>query len=239
MEKLKLMIADSSREFSDALTQLLSQAYHIRTTRDGMQALKELRSFSPDILVIDLMLPGLDGITLLQRAAQTGITPMVLATTRYLSDYILRMAEQLGIGYIMVKPCDVSAAAQRITDLHQRLENAFRIPDCPRSQISGLLLRLGISAKLRGYHYLREAVLLMAGDPKQSITKELYPAIAAQCSCTAIQIERSIRSALHTAWRHADCDVWQRYFPADDTGHIPRPTNAAFISRLADLMTLE
>ena len=236
MEKRKILIADTAEDFRRALEDALCGTYHVRTTAEGLQTMLQLRSFLPDILVLDLMLPGLDGITLLQKAAESGICPMVLATTRYISDYMLDAAGQLGIGYIMVKPCDISAMISRIADLSQRLKPAAFAPPDPRTLVSNTLLRLGISTKLRGYGYLRECILLMARDPRQSVTKELYPAAAALLGVTAVQVERSIRSAVNTAWSRQDRNVWQMYFPGDHTGLIPRPTNARFISRLADML---
>ena len=238
MDKRKLLIAESAEDFRDALAQTLQGAYHISITSDGQQALQLVRSFMPDILVLDLMLPGLDGITLLQQAVDSGIQPMVLATTRYPSEYTLASLERLGVEYVMVKPCDLHAVTLRIKDLSQQIKvPAFSQPE-PRALISNTLLRLGISTKLRGYSYLREAIILMSRDPNQSITKELYPAVAALCDGTAIQIERSIRSAITTAWGRKDPHIWQLYFAADETGTISRPTNAAFISRLADILIL-
>ena len=239
MEKRKILIADTAEDFRGALENALCGSYYVRAASDGVHAMAQLRSFLPDILVLDLMLPGLDGITLLQKAAEAGICPMVLATTRYISDYMLDAAGQLGIGYIMVKPCDIGAAISRITDLSQRLKPVtFAAPD-PRTLVSNTLLRLGFSTKLRGYGYLRECILLMAQDPRQSVTKELYPAVAARLGATAVQIERSVRSAVNTAWSRQDRNIWQLYFPADHTGLIPRPTNARLISRLADMLTVE
>lgn len=234
MEKLTILLADADDDFRATLADTLRPLYRVRTASDGQQAYQLLHSCLPDIVILDLMLPGMDGITLLQNAAETGLRPMVLATTRFLSDYTLYAADRLGISYVMVKPCDISAVVARITDLSGRLSvPVFSHPE-PRSLISNTLLRLGISTKLRGYGYLREAVLLMGKDPSQSITKELYPAVAAICGATASQVERSVRSAVATAWDHCDQRIWQLYFPADDRGRIPRPTNAAFISRLAD-----
>lgn len=238
MEKRKILIADAAEDFRSALTEALYGTYHVHCVSDGVQALQQLRSFLPDVLVLDLMIPGLDGITLLHKATESGICPMVLATTRYISDYMLEAAQRLGVGYIMVKPCDISAAISRIDDLSQRLKPpVFTNPD-PKTVISNTLLRLGISTKLRGYGYLRECILLMARDSRQSITKELYPAAASCLGVSAMQIERSIRSAVNAAWSRQDRQVWQLYFAADETGMIPRPTNARFISRLADVIIL-
>ncbi len=239
MDKLKILIADPSGDFREALADALKDLHHVRTVSDGVQALQMLRSYQPDMLVLDLMMPGIDGITLLQRAAESGCKPMVLATTCYLSDYIISSVQQLGVGFIMIKPCLISAITARLSDLSQRLQQPVIPQPDPKAKVSSTLLRLGIPTKLRGYSYLRQAVLLMAKDPAQSVTKELYPAVAAQFGATAIQVERSIRSAVQAAWEHCDPQIWQLYFPAGETGLIPRPTNAGMISRLADILLLQ
>lgn len=238
MDALKLLIADGNEDFRLALAEALRGAYYVRSCRDGKEALELLHSFSPDVFVLDLMLPELDGISLLQTAVTSGIRPMVLATTRFLNDYVLDSVDLLGVGYLMVKPCDVRATVARIHDLSQKLRQPLVSQPDPRTHVSNLLLSLGIPTKLRGYTYLREAVLLMAKDPKQSITKELYPAVAALCGCESTHVERSIRSAIATAWKHRDDRIWQLYFQPGAGGSLPRPTNAAFISRLADSLQL-
>ena len=238
MEKMKMLIADSSEEFSDALADMVRGAYILRSCREGRETLAVLSSFKPDILVLDLMLPGLDGISILRQAAASGLQPMVLATSRYVSDYVVEAVTQLGVGYLMVKPCDVRATVARLGDLTQRLKQPlFSQPD-PRTAVSNLLLTLGVPTKLRGYTYLREAILERMRDPNQSITKELYPTVAALCCATAIQVERSIRSAVAAAWTRRDEQIWRLYFQPEPDGILMRPTNAAFISRLADSVAL-
>ena len=238
LEKLKMLIADSSEEFASALADMVRGAYILRRSRDGLETLEALHVFRPDILVLDLMLPGLDGISVLRQAAAAGLQPMVLATSRYVSDYVVDAAGQLGVGYLMVKPCDVRATVARLGDLSQRLRQPlFTQPD-PRTAVSNLLLTLGVPTKLRGYAYLREGILERIRDPAQSVTKELYPAVAALCCATPIQVERSIRSAIAAAWSRRDEQVWRLYFQPDPDGTIPRPTNAAFLSRLADSVAL-
>ena len=234
MEMLKLLIADGTEEFAQALCDSLRGAFYIRTCADGREALSLLRSFSPDVLVLDLMLPELDGISLLQMAVESGICPMVLATSRFVNDYVLEAVDRLGVGYLMKKPCDVHATVARISDLTQRIRRPVLSKPDPRTQVSNLLLALGFSTKLRGYAYLREAILLMAARTSQSITKELYPAVGERCSSTAMQVERSIRSAISAAWEHRDHRLWNMYFPPDGNGCETKPTNAAFISRLAN-----
>ncbi|MBO5323826.1 MAG: response regulator [Oscillospiraceae bacterium] len=238
MEKTKLLVADSAEEFCRSLTQTLGSAYRVRCCKDGNAALQLLQTFRPDICVLDLMISGLDGITVLQKAAQKGVHPVVLATTRYISEYIMSSAERLNIAYLMVKPCDPSAVAARVADMSQRIRlPVFAHPE-PKTQVSNMLLSLGVPTKLRGYGYLREAVLLMVKRPAQSITKELYPAVAAGCGATAAQVERSIRSAVKNSWQRQDDTTWQMYFPTGDAGKHRPPTNSEMITCLADRVRL-
>ncbi|MBE6959990.1 MAG: response regulator [Ruminococcaceae bacterium] len=238
MEKTKILIADTSEEFCRTLTQTLGNTYRVCCCQDGTTALQLLQTLRPDICVLDLMISGLDGITLLQTVAQKGIRPVVLATTRYVSEYILGSAERLNIGYLMVKPCEAAAVAARVADMTQRIRlPVFAHPE-PRTLVSNMLLSLGVPTKLRGYSYLREAVLLMVKRPAQSITKELYPAVAAGCGATAAQVERSIRSAVKNSWQRQDDSTWRMYFPTGDAGNRRSPTNSEMISCLADRLRL-
>ena len=239
MERRKLLIADGTEEFRLALQDALQAFYTVRVCRDGKTAMELLQSFRPEILVLDLMLAELDGISLLQSAPARECAPMVLATTRFANDYILDTLSELNVGYLMMKPCDIRATVHRIRDLHQHLRPCPGPEPDPKVRISNLLLSLGIPTKLRGYAYLREAVCLFARDPGQSITKELYPAVGSTCGTTAAHVERSIRSAITSAWDRRDDRVWLLYFHPDGDGALPRPTNAAFISRLADGLNLE
>lgn len=226
---LKLLIADSNEDFRLALLDALQGRYHVLSCRTGNEAFALLCQEVPDIFVLDLMLPELDGITLLERSAAAGICPMVLASTPLLSDYVLETAERLGIGYLVRKPCDVQAIAARVNDLSRSL-NPMVSKREPYGIISDLLLSLSISTKHKGFAYLREAIVLMDKDPGQSITKELYPAVAKICGCQHGHVERSVRSALDAAWNHRESLSWQQYFPDSHR----RPTNAEFISRLAE-----
>lgn len=238
MDALKLLIADGNEEFRLALTQALQGAYYVRSCCSGKEALALLHAYNPDVLVLDLMLPELDGISLLQSAVSSGIRPMVLATTPFLNDYVLDSAQKLGVGYMIRKPCDISATVARIRDLSQRLQPPPVSQPDPRTNVTNLLLSLGVPTKLHGYGYLREAILLMAKDPGQSITKELYPKVAALCGCEAKHVERSSRNAIEAAWHHRDDRIWQLYFQPGPDGSIHRPSNGAFISRLADSLLL-
>lgn len=243
MERLKLLIADGTEDFCMALADILRGSYTLRTCDDGVTALELMHTFCPDVVVLDLMLPGLDGITLLQRAAAGERNPIVLATTRFYNDYVLRSVQELGVAYIMVKPCDIRAVVDRLSDLEQRIRLPILAKPDPRSQVSNMLLALGIPTKLKGYGYLREAILLMAKDSTQSITKVLYPDVAAiykkeNLRIDAKHVERSIRSAIEYAWDRRDEVLWRMYFAAEENS-LRRPSNGTFITRLAETMSRE
>lgn len=234
---LKLLIADAGEEFGLALAESLQGAYIIRVTREGEQTLEMMRRFQPEIMVLDLTMPGLDGISLLQRAAGEGLCPMVLATTRFYNDYVLDAAAKLGVGYVMVKPCDIEATIQRLGDLSERIRPPEVKPPDYRTVVTNLLLSLGIPAKLKGFACLREAILETMRDPGQQVTKELYPTVARLCDGNAVQVEHLIRSAILAGWKRRDERVWGMYFGTDHTGQLERPTNSAFISTIASRLS--
>lgn len=230
----KLLIADCSEDYRTALVNALTDRYHVLSCRTGTEALEILRRENPDILLLDLMLPELDGLTLLERACAEGIRPMVLAATPILTGYVYSCTQRLGIEYLVRKPCEIDAIVSRVIDLSQRL-TAPRPRANPAAYITELLLSLGCSTKHNGFAYLRESVLLMARDPSQSVTKVLYPEVAHICDCSKENVERSIRTALDRAWEKRDPETWQILFP-----HArQRPSNAVFISRLAEALLLE
>ena len=244
MGRLKLLIAEGTEELRIALTDVLRGIYQIRECGEGNQALQMMQSFRPDLVVLDMMLPGLDGITLLQRAVAADLHPMVLVTTRFQNDYILESIQALGVGYIVMKPYDVGAVAARLGDLRQRIHPAVGFRQDAGSYVSNMLLALGVPVRLKGYGYLREAVVIMAKNPGQSITKELYPAVAAafrteNARVDRDRVERCIRNAIAIAWKKRDPQVWGLYFPNQEDGSGRGPTNGDFIARLAEALTSE
>ncbi len=233
---LRLLIADSTDEFRTSLAVALSGQYEIRTCATGKQALELIRSEAPDILVLDLMLPELDGISLLH-SLDSGQRPgAVLATTRFFSDYVTSHIGKLGVQYIMMKPCDLQATIGRIEDLKNGLRSRHSEKGSLKGRVSALLQALSIPAKLKGYEQCREAIILLVHNPGMSITKELYPGVADAFGISATQVERSIRTAIGAGFDRGDRRKWQTHFPADCA---ERPSNGAFLTTLADLLRLE
>ncbi len=231
---LKLLIADSTEEFRLALAEQVAGSFTVRCAQQGKEALELICSYKPDILVLDLMMPGLDGISILEQAAQKGIRPTVLATTRFANDYVQDAVTRLGVCYLMVKPCDLKATAARLTDMaeHRKPQPLAR-PDI-RIMVSIVLLSLGIPTKLRGFTYLREAIVAAMRQPGQMVTKEIYPAVGHICGASKDQVERSIRSAIAAGFANRDEQVWRQYFQPGPGGNLIRPSNGTFISALAE-----
>lgn len=235
MDTRKLLVADASASFCTALTEALGGAYELRICNDGLQAREMLESFRPDILVTDLALPGLDGISLLKAAGYAPKRPAILVTTRFLSPYIESAIEGLGVDYLMLKPCDMRALVERIRDLTQCECTAIPLP-CARTSVLNMLLALNVPVNRKGYQYLETAIELFEKDPQQSVTKVLYPAVAKICGGSRDSVERAIRSAIEAAWNRRDEKVWRLYFMPCRSGTVPRPTNRAFIATMADLL---
>lgn len=233
----KLLIADASEEFTAVLTEALKNRCQVLVCSDGEDALRLLRSERPQVLITDTMLPGLDGITMLQTAFRENILPHVLAITTHRSAYILNALQQLGVSYVMCKPCKTSAVAERAMDLMTRSGSAALQGDL-RSTVTQTLLALRMSPKQRGYDCTREALLCLLNDRRLSMTKELYPAVAERCSGNAKQVEKAIRDAITQAWKTRDPEVWPRYFRPCADGTIPKPTNAEFLARVVEGISL-
>ena len=231
----RLLIADGSEAFTSALANAFEGEFDLCICHDGETALELLSSFQPDILILQLMLPFKDGLTVLQEASYT--PPIILALTTYNSPYIEQRAFSLGVSYIMIMP-RISAVQVRLMDLIKEAEGVH----CPEYSPTAVALHLhsmNFSPHLDGYQQLCIGVPLFCKDPNQRLSKELYPAIAAACGCKDHRsIEHSIRKSIEAAWKKRDNTVWAKYFPPDPKGHIPCPSNKAFISRLAQLLNM-
>lgn len=233
MGKLRLMIADNSEDFRLALEKKLCGEYDIHHCKDGNEALDYARTQKPDVIVLDLMLAKLDGITLLYELQKSNVLPMVLATTRLDNQYVYDSAEELGVGYLMRKPCDPAAVAMRVRDLCRKLSPKDELIDNPEAYVTELLLNMDLSQRHKGFFYLRDAILKKADNPEMSITKELYPQVGSKYGSNHDQVEHSIRTAIGRAWEKKKGSTWEAFFAeADDS--IPRPSNGTVISRLSD-----
>lgn len=234
MDTRKLLIADPTAEVGGVLADLLGGTYTLRVCRNGIEARKLLDSFQPDVMVMDLALPGLDGVSLLKAAALKTPRPSILVTTLFLSPYIENAVRQIGADYLMMKPYDIHAMVERIHDLLECSPEEVFSPPSAGVTVANMLLALNVSTKSRAFQCLEMAIELYGEDPCQSVTKVLYPAVAKCCGGSSASVERAIRGAIHAAWERRDDAVWRVYFHPGRDGEVPRPTNTVFISQLAE-----
>lgn len=232
----KVLIADSSEAFVSALTQQLKPYFHICSCCDGREALEMLLSHKPDILVLDLTLPGLDGLSILQTAFLKGVRPAVLVTVSIMGYYVDSSLEQLGVAYVMRKPCDVKATALRILEI-AGCPNAPVIsePD-NRERAEGMLQVLGFPSEHDNYPCVLETILAYADNPDQSFTKDLYPFVAEKLGGSWKRVEKAIRDLMDIAWSNGSEQVWRAFFPAVFKKEPRRPTNSVFIKQLAKML---
>lgn len=228
---LKILVADSTKEMCAVISETFAGRYAVSTCHSGKEALSLLSSMKPDILWLDLNLPGMDGIAILQAISLAGIQPKVIAVVRHVTDYIQNSLSRFGVSYIVTKPCNIPAALMRIEDMAQSLIlHPWEIVPDPTEMVYDALLMHGACGKRTGHSCLQTAVLLMMRDPGIMITKHLYPAVAAQCGGTKERVERAIRTAITAAWVGRDAQIWQLLFPDYTEGC---PSNGVFISRIA------
>lgn len=234
MRQKKILIAEASPEFTEQVSNALWEDYHIRVCHSGTLVKELLEEFRPDVLVMDLALPGVDGISLLKQMPAPPTRPRILLTTCFISHYVEAAIAGLGVDMVMLKPCNVDVLAERIDDLTQGEEMLPTLRLLSRSTVSSMLMDLNISAKRRGFSYLEMGIRQYLKQPGQALTKTIYPEVAKEYHTQPQAVERAIRQAIHESWEKRDDRVWKTYFPTGREGLVPRPTNAEFISRLAE-----
>lgn len=233
---LKVLIVDGSASFGEALASSLAHTFEAEYCCDGIKAPKVIQSFQPDILIMATILPGNDGFHILQAVQAAGLHPYVLMLTPLISDYVMERAGELKVNYMMAKPCNLQAVVSCVHTFCERMEGELHTEDWYTTMAKQLLLTLNFRTNLSGYHYLLDAVTYLQKDIQQSLTKELYPAVARDCGSSWQQVEHGIRIAIRDAWQSRDDSVWSLYFPPEKNGKIPKPTNSKLLTRLAECL---
>lgn len=239
METAKVLIADSGEEFRQSLTHTLGGIYQVRACGDGNQALELLNSFDPDILVLEITLPMLDGLALLRQMERVGGRPKVLVTARYFSPYMITALAEMKVDYYMQKPCSIQALACCVADFAAEGRPAPAAGSDPENWVSATLLAIGMPPHLDGFQYLLRAIPIYCQDMNQAITKELYVAVGECFNKHPKQVERSIRSAIENTWKRSSQQQLALCFTPGPDGRVSRPSNGVFISYLARRLSAE
>ena len=253
--KIKVMIADPNEEFRMLLSQALADEGDIEvvgTATDGAEAFAMLAETRPDVLLLDLILPKLDGLGVLQRMAETDCHPAVLVVSAFYNEQMIARSAALGAYYFIPKPCDVGALAARVRqsvagpELRQTASGrqaAYLAPEPEpdlESAVTEVIHEIGVPAHIKGYQYLREAIIITIQDMEviNAVTKVLYPAVAKKFGTTPSRVERAIRHAIEVAWDRGDLETLQKFFGYTVSNIKGKPTNSEFIAMIADCLSL-
>ncbi|MCI6188770.1 MAG: sporulation transcription factor Spo0A, partial [Clostridium sp.] len=231
--KISVLIADDNKEFCSILNDYLLNQRDIIVTgiaKDGIEALDLIQEKEPDLVILDIIMPHLDGLGVLEKLNNMNLKkmPRVIILSAVGQDKITQKAIKLGADYYVVKPFDMDVFIKRIRDMFNSTESsepsANRLaqqntilsretipqqqapeknePQDLETEITNIIHEIGVPAHIKGYMYLREAITMVVNDMEllSAVTKELYPSIAKKYNTTASRVERAIRHAIEVAW---------------------------------------
>lgn len=263
-EKIKVLITDDNKDFCDIMAQFLKRQNDIEVVgiaNDGLSSLDLIKETSPDVIVLDIIMPHLDGIGVLERLRELDLkkVPKVIILSAVGQDKITQRAIALGADYYILKPFDLEVFVNRIRELTMvKYEDSPYVPQVHSNvqvpmpgetrnnhslevEVTNVLHEIGVPAHIKGYQYLREAISLVVGnmDLLSGITKELYPFIAEKFNTTPTRVERAIRHAIEVAWSRGRVDTINKLFGFTVHDEKGKPTNGEFIAMVADKLRMK
>ena len=265
MNGLNVAIADHNDQIRAALASQMqsdSELHLVGTAKDGFEAYNLIKQKEPDVMVIDLVMPRFDGLSVLDRAkSDASITkvPKFLVLTSINNERIINDAFNLGASYFMLKPCDSQMVIKRIKQIAAKtapvstaaISAAAPLPAAAVSavtdsgeslelRVSQALHKMGVPANIKGYRYLITAIELCINDMDMlgSVTKQLYPTIAKRYDTTPSRVERAIRHSIEVAWNRGQIDVLDAVFGYTINTRKGKPTNSEFIAMLSDKLRM-
>jgi len=259
VKKIKVCIVDDNRELVGLLEDYISSQEDMEVAgiaHNGQDCLEMLESVDPDVLILDIIMPHLDGLAVLGRLREQrkGPMPNVIMLTAFGQEDVTKKAVELGASYFVLKPFDMENLGNQIRQVSGQQNNVARkLTASPyRSQtdskpknldanITSIIHEIGVPAHIKGYMYLREAISMVYNDIELlgSITKVLYPDIAKKFNTTASRVERAIRHAIEVAWSRGNIDSISSLFGYTVSMTKAKPTNSEFIAMVADKLRLE
>ena len=252
MNKIRVMLADDNRNILRLLSEYLNRQADVEVVAavsDGMEIPAAVIESTPDILVLDIIMPRRDGFMTLEKLAEPDfpVKPKVIVLTGLARDDFIMRAIRLGASYYMVKPFDMNLLHARIVEIagdREAVTAPLPEPGTSESvdeQITNLFLTLGIPAHIKGYQYLREAVRMVLEDHDliNRITKELYPGIARRFDTSASKVERAMRHAIEVAWTRGRLETVNQMYGYKVFKREDRPTNGEFIALVSDKISVK
>ena len=210
---------------------------------DGNKALDKLtKDNSYDVVVLNPLLPTIDGISILSKIEKMGINKKVIIYSDYYNEYLIKSLSKYNIAFFLLKSVTMEILEERIIDASKLDYQMYEFSDNSiQIKISKLLHDLGMPSHIRGYQYIRDAIEIMHNNPKiiGSITKEIYPFIANKYDTTSSRVERAMRHAIEVSWNRGDYDLMDEIFGHSVDFDKAKPTNSEFLATLADKILLE
>ncbi|WIV10985.1 sporulation transcription factor Spo0A [Proteiniborus sp. MB09-C3] len=261
-EKISMLIADDNKDFCSILNDYLATQEDVEVVgiaKDGIEALELVGEKRPDVLVLDIIMPHLDGLGVLEKLHSVELEkfPKVIVLSAVGQDKITQRAINLGADYYVVKPFDFDIFMKRIRqvtgttpaiierrkqiEIPSSLINTANSHKSLEAKITNIIHEIGVPAHIKGYLYLREAITMVVDNVEllSAVTKELYPNIAKRFNTTPSRVERAIRHAIEVAWSRGKVDTINNLFGYTVNNDKGKPTNSEFIAMVADKLRLE
>jgi len=254
LSKIKVAIADDNRQLVQLLEEVITSQEDMTiagTAFNGQECLNMLPETEADVLILDIIMPHMDGLAVLERLRTSGQKqPHVIMLTAFGQEDVTKKAVELGASYFMLKPFDMESLISQIRQVagaEQPMRHVERKEE-PKKQkknidasITAVIHEIGVPAHIKGYLYLREAITMVFNDIELlgSITKVLYPEIARKYNTTPSRVERAIRHAIEVAWSRGNMESIAALFGYTVSVSKAKPTNSEFIAMVADKLRIE
>ena len=246
MEKsIGLVVVDSNDAVTSSIRKYFLKNAVINVVsciKNGKEALDYLinNKDSYDFIIMDIVLPGLDGISILENIRNLKLNKKIIVLSSYKDDFTIKRVVTYGANYYMLKPFSLEALEKRILDLSNEREYNFNVMGDAEYKVSEILHNLGIPSHIRGYQYIRDGILMIYKNEKyvNFITKEIYPELALKYDTTPSRVERAIRHAIEISWERGDVELMEKLFGHSVDFDRSKPTNAEYLNTIADRMRL-
>ncbi len=240
--RIKIVLADADAEARSMLADALEKTGRFvvtASTGDGGEVLPLVGESKPDILVLDIVLPGLDGLSILQRMEGEDM-PLVLVTSSFVTNKVAAQAGDLGAAMFISKPYTEDAMVDSLLRLAEKADPKIHAPGL-EELVTSIIHEVGVPAHIKGYQYVREAIMITVENMEviNSVTKVLYPEVAKRYHTTPSRVERAIRHAIEVAWDRGDLETLQKFFGYTVSNAKGKPTNSEFIAMISDRIRLK
>ena len=242
----RILLADTGVEFRGILSDALSKESDLQVvgeTADGAELVALARELKPDAVIMEMVLTGMDGLEVLDELSALKDRPKILVLSSYIRGNVIGEAAARGADFFLAKPCKLSTVSQRLRQVMSPggLESERESGADLERQVTAIIHEVGVPAHIKGYQYLREAIMIAVKDMDviNAVTKVLYPEVAKTFGTTASRVERAIRHAIEVAWDRGDLETLQKYFGYTVSNAKGKPTNSEFIAMIADRLQLE